>query len=93
MVGDDVPEFVALLLRQRGDAARGVAPAGGVFEGDGAVGLDGRGFKQLLAAPQVLCADDVFFAVAVVCVVVVAATEVELAHSATKDVVLIAPYS
>ena len=93
MVGDDVPEFVALLLRQLGDAARGVAPAGAVFEGDGAVGLDGSGFKQLLVAPQALCANDVFFAVAVVCVVVVAATEVELAHAATKGVVLIAPYS
>ena len=91
MVGDDVPEFFALLLRQRGDAARGVAPAGGVLEGDGAVGVDGRGFEQLFAAPQVFLADDVFFAVGVDRVAVVAAAEVELARAATKGVVLVAP--
>lgn len=91
MVGDDVPEFFALLLRQRGDVARGVAPAGGVFEGDGAVGVDGRGFEQLFAAPQVFLADDVFFAVGVDRVAVVAAAEVELARATAKGVVLVAP--
>ncbi|NBF06711.1 hypothetical protein GV819_31040 [Pseudomonas sp. Fl5BN2] len=75
MVGDDVPEFVALLLGQWGDAARGVAPAGGVFEGDAAVGVDRCGFEQLFAAPQVLFADNMFFAVAVARIVLVAAAE------------------
>jgi len=63
VIGDDVPEVVALLLRQGRGAAGGVGPAGGVFEGHRAIGVDWGGFEQLLAAPQVFFADDVLFAV------------------------------
>jgi len=91
VIADDVPEVVALLLRQGRDAAGGVGPAGGVFEGHRAIGVDRGGFEQLLAAPQVFFADDVFFAVGVAGAGFVAAGVVLLARAPAEGVVAVAP--